>query len=87
MNQPNKRRSRRPSTGWAAWQLTIAYISNYHSPDAILKLQVTPESDGGLCWSSSLTWGQHGESIDCQPLFSTITSAIVATGRSFSLYI
>ena len=66
MNQPNKRSSRRPPTGWEAWQLTIAYISNYHSPDAILKLQVTPQSDGSLCWSSSLTWGQHDEKVNCQ---------------------
>lgn len=64
MNTP-----RRPDTGWEAWQLTLGYISQRHSPDALLKVQISPDVQGGMCWSSTLSWGQHQETISCKPSF------------------
>lgn len=67
MGEHNMKIPRRPETGWEAWQLTLGYISQHHSPDVLLKLQISPDTDGGLCWSSTLSWGQHEESIVCKP--------------------
>lgn len=52
----------RPDTGLQAWQATLGYMSNFHSPDAILTTCVRPDSES-LRWSATVTWGQRKESV------------------------
>jgi hypothetical protein len=56
--------SRRPENGFAAWQMTLAYIAARHSPDAILQLRAYPRKDERILWSASVSWGQNYESVN-----------------------
>jgi len=58
----------RPRTGLAAWESTIGYISQEHSPDVLLTVKALPNGDGSV-WSAKLEWGPHRESADNQPTF------------------
>jgi hypothetical protein len=53
----------RPPNGLIAWQFTLGYISNYHSPDAMLKLQAYPVGNDVSRWSGTVSWAQVGETI------------------------
>lgn len=53
----------RPEFGLVAWQMTMGYISKHHSPDAILKIQAYPDSDGTIRWAASVTWGSQDEAV------------------------
>jgi hypothetical protein len=58
---------RRPEYGLTAWLLTIGYISEEHSPDAMLTLRVQPAADEALVWAVRLTWGEYAEETDALP--------------------
>jgi hypothetical protein len=51
---------RRPELGFTAWQMTLGYISQHYSPDAILKLQAYPANDA-IQWSVSVSWAHEQE--------------------------
>lgn len=57
------RKPRRPDNGFQAWQATLGYICQHHSPDAVLKLRLEPTEDGNAAWSASLTWGSKEEAV------------------------
>jgi len=59
----------RPATGLLAWQATVGYISTRHSPDAVLKLQITSR-EARVVWSASLSWGRKEETISDQTSLS-----------------
>lgn len=52
----------RPETGWKAWEATVGYISNQHSPDATLKIETTLQASERV-WAASLEWGAHREAV------------------------
>lgn len=56
----------RPATGLLAWQATVGYISTRHSPDAVLKLQITSR-EARVIWSAALSWGRKEEAVSNQP--------------------
>jgi hypothetical protein len=58
----------RPRTGLAAWESTIGYIANEHSPDVLLTVKALPDGDGSV-WSAMLEWGPHREIVEGQPTF------------------
>ncbi len=63
-SQQSGRYRRRPVGGWTAWQMTLGYISQHHSPDASLTLQARAvAATDQLLWSAALEWGQRRESV------------------------
>ena len=65
---------KRPKWGWLAWEATVGYISQHHSPDASLKLEVYP-GEHVVQWAASLTWGGNSEGVrDCYSLADALSS-------------
>ncbi|MDQ7027428.1 MAG: hypothetical protein Q9P01_14680 [Anaerolineae bacterium] len=65
---------KRPRWGWLAWEATVGYISQYHSPDATLKIEVYPGKHI-VNWAASLTWGGNTEEVrDCLSLAEVLSS-------------
>jgi hypothetical protein len=60
---------KRPQWGWLAWEATVGYIHQQHSPDATLKLQIYPMKHF-IGWAASLTWGDNSELVDDQTSFA-----------------
>lgn len=60
----NRPSLRRPEDGFAAWQATLGYISQHHSPDALLKLKVYPIGERTVRWMASVSWGQTQETVE-----------------------
>jgi hypothetical protein len=56
----------RPTTGLAAWQATLGYISSRYSPDAILKFHAASRA-GSVNWAATVSWGGKEESVSKQP--------------------
>lgn len=52
----------RPEYGFIAWQMTLGYICNHRSPDAVLKIEAYPSGDGAL-WAASVSWGRTEETV------------------------
>jgi hypothetical protein len=55
--------SRRPPTGFAAWQATLGYISALYSPDAVLEISVKSLESRHVQWTAKVSWGQYEESV------------------------
>lgn len=53
---------KRPKWGWFAWEATLGYISQRHSPDASLKLEVYA-GEHVVNWAATITWGDITESV------------------------
>lgn len=53
----------RPPYGFIAWQMTLGYICNHRSPDAVLKLEAYPSAEEGVLWAASASWGRAEESV------------------------
>jgi hypothetical protein len=53
---------RRPKYGWLAWEATVGYIAQNHSPDATLKMEISP-NDHIIAWMASLAWGDNYEEV------------------------
>lgn len=62
----------RPRYGWQAWEATLGYIRSQHSPDVVMKITITPETEGEM-WSAEVSWANHHESVTEQP---SITQAL-----------
>jgi hypothetical protein len=62
-------RWRRPENGFIAWQVTLGYINQHHSPDARLKLEAYPVEQTVL-WQGTVSWGTNSESVTDQPSLS-----------------
>lgn len=61
----NRPLPRRPRWGWLAWEATIGYIVQHHSPDATLKIEIYPMPHI-IGWSATITWGDVTETVtDC----------------------
>lgn len=60
---PKRPMPRRPRYGWQAWESTIGYMNNYHSPDIVLKLVVCPAGDESVHWSAILSWGERNAAV------------------------
>lgn len=56
----------RPANGLLAWQATVGYISTRHSPDAVLKIQISSR-EARVIWSAALSWGRKEEAVNDQP--------------------
>lgn len=64
--------TRRLNTSFAAWQSTVGYICQHHSPDVILKLQV--QTGPQLLWTATVTWEHNNETVkDCTSLGEALT--------------
>ncbi len=50
--------------GFQAWQMTLGYMSKYHSPDVLLKVQAEPGDENRISWSATLTWSRYLEQIN-----------------------
>ncbi len=60
---------KRPETGLLAWQSTLGYISTRYSLDAMLTIQVYPQTAGKLAWAAKASWGHYIEEVrDCPSL-------------------
>lgn len=46
----------KPRWGWLAWEATVGYLSQRHSPDATLTLKIAP-LEHVIGWSARLQWG------------------------------
>lgn len=55
----------RPATGLLAWQATVGHISARHSPDAVLKLQITSK-EARVVWAAALSWAHKEEEVTGQ---------------------
>ena len=62
-SQQSGHNRRHPVDGWTAWQMTLGYISQHHSPDVTLSIQAQPVAADRLAWSAELMWGRHIESV------------------------
>lgn len=60
---------KRPKWGWLAWEATVGYIHQYHSPDATLKLEIYP-MDYIMGWAATLSWGERHEAVHDQQSFA-----------------
>jgi hypothetical protein len=60
---------KRPRWGWMAWEATVGYIHQYHSPDAMLKLEIYP-MDYIMGWAASLSWSEKQETVRDQQSFA-----------------
>ncbi len=58
---------RRPRSGLQAWEATMGYISDQHSPDATLKLEIYPFAENEIAWAASVSWAQNVESVEDKP--------------------
>jgi hypothetical protein len=58
--------ARRPDTGLQAWYTTIGYMSQEHSPDAILRLMVSAADSGKVTWTASVAWADQVETLSNQ---------------------
>lgn len=58
---PIRPQPKKPANGMLAWQATVGHISSYHSPDALLKVQVEPGAGDTLGWSAIVSWGTNEE--------------------------
>ena len=61
-NQSHSHHLRRPSDGWAAWQMTVGYIGQHYGPDVFLMVQVQPTDADQFVWTASISWRQQYES-------------------------
>jgi hypothetical protein len=52
-----------------AWEATVGYIHQHHSPDATLKLEIYP-MDYIMGWAASLSWSDWQESVRDQQSFA-----------------
>ncbi|GAB1421358.1 hypothetical protein MASR2M15_15180 [Anaerolineales bacterium] len=52
----NEAHSGRPPTGWLAWQETLGYLYEHHSPDALLRLDATSHTGDVIERSASIRW-------------------------------
>lgn len=55
----------RPEYGFSAWQIVLGYINAKYSPDAHLKLEVSPD-DMRVHWQGVVSWGTSSESVTKQ---------------------
>ena len=69
--------ARRYNTGFAAWQATLGYICANYTPDILLKMQATINSEGEIRWTASLT----GE-----PYFELVSNEISLGGALSHLW-
>lgn len=53
----------RPKFAWRAWEATIGYIHQKHSPDVTLGITIAPMTHY-IGWSASLKWGQDIEEVE-----------------------
>lgn len=60
---------KRPKWGWMAWEATVGYIHQHHSPDATLKLEIYP-MEYIMGWAASLSWGEWSETVRDQQSFA-----------------
>ncbi|RMG75518.1 MAG: hypothetical protein D6711_06385 [Chloroflexi bacterium] len=72
MDKPTTQHKRpawqRPEYGFIAWQMTLGYICNHRSPDAVLKLEAYPQN-GQIMWAGAVSWGRVNEAVrDCETL-------------------
>ena len=58
---------RRPEYGLQAWQSTVGYISQEHSPDAMLSMSVYPLADASEGWTASVSWEHISEEVATMP--------------------
>jgi len=64
---------KRPDTGLLAWQATLGYISARYSLDAMLTIQVYPDTGGKLGWAAKASWGHYTEEVrDCPKLAAAL---------------
>lgn len=80
--QPSLPRQR-PADGWSAWQATLGYISQRHSPDAVLMALVQPDERGALVWSAAVMWGQRCERVTQA---ESISGALAALWQTVDRY-
>lgn len=62
---------RRPETGLQAWHATIGYMSQEHSPDAILRIIASAADSGKTVWSVSVAWADQVETLSNQTTLGT----------------
>jgi hypothetical protein len=55
--------AKRPENGFIAWQATIGYISEEHSPDAMLSITAYPIEESDIRWRAAASWGQFQEEV------------------------
>jgi hypothetical protein len=60
---------KRPKWGWLAWEASVGYIHQNHSPDATLKLEIYP-MEFIMGWAASLSWGEWSEAVRDQHSFA-----------------
>jgi len=82
-SQQSGHNRRRPVDGWTAWQMTLGYISQHHSPDVALSIQAQPVAADRLAWSAALVWGQHIESVTDE---ESLESALAHLWRAVACY-
>lgn len=59
---PRRPKPNRPRWGWTAWEATVGYIAQHHSPDATLKLEIHPMAHV-IGWGATLSWGGQREAV------------------------
>jgi hypothetical protein len=48
--------------GFVAWQKTLGYMAQHHSPDAMMKLIAKP-TEKAVSWSGTVSWGANSEDL------------------------
>lgn len=67
---------KRPEYGLLAWQATIGYISQEHSPDALLTIRVAGRPDSAPVWSAAASWGNIHEAANDLPELGVALQAL-----------